>query len=436
MARKPTKAAAKLEEIRTQFSKALKNNPDAKIQQVGNRKKYHVIRRPWDDESVAFLLPEDKPAELKALASALNQILMPPRLSAIYHLDRKELEVLFTARTLSDELKVLSTRKFSFHFRGKDLRCEFATSSDRLLLLAKHALYPQNSETGFRNLQSFTQYLELEGNATNSAKLLLETQFAEPLCFFIRGIDWHDEETLEVIRHISFYLNYYDSKSPYVIIHPPTDKAAINPKVRYIHGAFPDKISSRELNPILLSFWYAALDAEPEKKFLYYYRIIEFVASNYLKNEKLGQVRRILSMPDLASRIELAVDDLVGLIREEKPDTVNRFKAVVLELADKKALWQEICENSQAFTKPIKFEGGFELPNLLEDVSDISKLSTGVLLSLAGFLRDIRHALSHGGEAQAGRLILPTARNLKMLRPWVHVIQTIAGQVVLFEHHT
>jgi len=119
-----------------------------------------------------------------------------------------------------------------------------------------------------------------------------------------------------------------------------------------------------------------------------------------------------------------------------KPDTFQRFQSVVTDLSDKNAVWQEICENPEAFTKELEFDGGFKLSKLLEDVSDISKLSPAVMTTIASNFIYIRNALAHGGEAQAGKLILPTARNLRMLAPWVHLITTVAGQVVLFEHHT
>lgn len=438
MAKQPSKAAIQLAAITGQFPQFLKNNPGAKIVQLGKPtgKKYHVIDRPWEDDSVGFLIPGNA-AKRAQFAAAMEALILPQRLSALYHLDRKEVEVIFTARKVSAALTALKGRKFDFHFRGKQFECEFTKSSDRLLVLAEHAVYPQNSDTSYRNLQTFSQYVAMNEPEGKKLKKAIGDQFDEPLSFFVRNIDWEEEATIEILRHVSFYLTYYDTKSPYILIWPPSEPSSVNARVRYINGTgFPASINSRELNPSLLAFWYAAFEADPDAKFLFYYRIIEFVSSYYLKNDKLRKVTRILTAPDLASRVDGAIDDLVALIREDKPDTFQRFQSVVTELADRQAVWNEICENPHAFTQELDFDGGFKLAKLLEDTSDISKLSPAVLTTIASNFIYIRNALAHGGEAQAGKLILPTARNLKLLLPWVHLITTVAGQVVLFEHHT
>lgn len=428
------KNLSKADILRGSLERFFENNPSASVVEFGKSKKFYGIERPWNDDSVAFLVPE-KDAEKGELIETLNNVHLPPRLSALYHPDRNQLEIIFTARALSKSLQALDKRAFEFNFRGRMFPCVFDASSERLMVLAKHVFYPLHSQTAFRNLVSFSNYAARPMDQKASS-VEYRRQFGRPISFYIGNIEWDEEGTLEVLRHISFYLTYYDSVSPFILIHPPDDPMLVKPKLRYCHGDFPEKISSRELNPTLLSFWVAAADAEPDKKFLYYFRIIEFVASNYLKGEKLSEVKKILAAPDLASRLDTSIDSLVGLIREEKPDGVNRFKAVVTELVDRKLIWQEICENPQGFTQSLEFDGGFKLPKVVDDTSDISKLGPNGPFVIAGQIRDIRNALAHGGEAQAGRVILPTARNVKMLLPWVHLISVIAGEVVLYEHHT
>lgn len=423
-----------LDKCSQDLSVFFQRNPEARIQLADGEDKIPLILDLWGDPSVAVTIPSGK-GEYDELVSSLNALVLPPRLSAVYHEDRRSLEIIFTARALSNSLKEVDGRSFTFNFDGKAYHCYFGDSTDRLLVVARNAVYPQNSDTRHRNLKSFSEFAyKPDGNDDFSKHI--RAQFDKPLSFFVDGIDWDEENTLNVLRHVSFYLIYYDSISPFIVIHPPDDSTSVAPKERYVHGDFPASISSRSLNPTLLSFWLAAAGANPENKFLYCYRIIEFVASTYLKGEKLVQVRRILSNPALAADMERAIDSLVGLIREEKPDNVTRFKSVVSELTRKDVVWPEICANPQAFTTAVSFDGGFQLGKLVDGVDDISRLGPQTLAAMAGMFRNIRNALAHGGEEQAGKVILPTARNIKLLQPWVHLISTVAGEVVLHENHT
>jgi hypothetical protein len=423
-----------LDKVTQDLASFLGSNPEVKVQLSEGDLQIPLVTMPWGDPSVVIKVPSIG-GDYDELVAALNSLLLPPRLSALYHRDQRRLEVIFTARALSPNLKEIDGRKFDFHFKGGALKCHFGGSSDRLLAIAANALFPQNSATRYRSLASFADYLE-RPMGEGEVEKYIRSQFGRPLSFFVEEIDWQEEETINVLRHISFYLRYYDGIAPFILIHPPEDSTSVSAKVRFVHGTFPEAITSRELNPTLLSFWLAAADADPENKFLYCYRIIEFVSSSYLKNEKLLQVKRILADPALLSKIEPSVDALVGLIREEKPDSVNRFKSVVNELTRREVIWPEICANPQAFTQTVTFDGGFELPKLVDDVDNISRLGPTVILSMAGMFRNIRNALAHGGEDQAGRVILPTARNAKLLQPWVHLIVAVSGEVVLHENHT
>lgn len=424
-----------IEKAEAELAAFLEHNGEASVA-LHSETKTPFVQMAWGDPSVSILLPSDD-TERASLTDALNSLLLPPRLSALYHRDKSSLEIIYTARAVSEGLKELAARRFEFHFGGQTMNCYFSDSSERLLAIAKNAFYPQNTSTGFRNLMSFSDYLDIsKDEEDNEFVQFVKSQFAKPLSFFIEPIEWREEETVSILRHISFYLRYYDSISPFVVIHPPDDSMSVGPKERYLLGQFPEKIVSRELNPALLSFWMAAADAPTENKFLYCYRIIEFVSSNYLKNDKLAQVKRVLSNPALMSNLEGAVDALVPLIREEGRQETTRFKAVVSELVKREVIWPDICANPQAFTQEVIFDGGFTLPKLVDDVDNISRLGPTVMAAMAGSFRDIRNALAHGGEIQAGKVILPTAKNAKLLQPWAHLIVVVAGEVVLHENHT
>jgi hypothetical protein len=429
----PAKASSpELAKARTLLSTFQKNNPSAKVDEAGNPP-FRYVDQPWGDRSLALVLPPDEP---EPFIDTLNGLIFPDRLSAVYHLSSKRLEVNFTAYKLPDPLQDLPGRTFQFGFRNQVHTCSFDAASDELLLIARHAVFLEATSTGFRNLQSLSAFARRNPEDDKKPRSPSQ-QFGEPVSFYISDIEWDEEITLEVLRHINFYLTYYDNLCPYIIIHPPTDETVVKPRTRFIQDErFPDKISSRELNPILLQFWIAAAEADTSTKYLLYYRILEFVTTYYLTHDKLAAVKKVLAAPNISDTLSTAVDQLVGLLREERPDSHARFTKMINDLVSADLMWREICANPKAFTEAVSFDGGLELEALVADIANRSSFGPQGMLSLARIFRKIRNALAHGGEAQSGEVILPTAKNLKKLQPWVHLIAVAAGEVVLFEHLT
>jgi len=428
---KGTKAAApeseKLKAARAALAPFLRLNRYSRIEESGQKEKFRYVEAPWGDRSVALLIDYgDKPIN-QPVVDALNNLVLPERLTALYHKDTRDLEVIWTAYKLPDEDKDLANRKFTFRYAEADIICEFGRSSGRLLALADRAMYLSVSETGFRNLQSFTSSLRKQEK---------DTRHGEPLSFYIRGIDWREEETLQLIRHLNFYLRYYDLRSPYVLIHSPKDQTAIKEKSRYIEGTFPPVVMSRKLNQTLLQFWIAAYDQDVPTRFLLHYRILEFVASYHLQEDQRNAFKRVLSTPHILSDLDKTIDTLAGIIREDTRHDIVRFAKTFEELVDSDRIWKEICLNGEAFTKDLDLDGGFHLKALVANTKSKDAFGPKGMENVARYLRDIRNGLAHGGQAQSGRLILPTSRNFKKLVPWVHLIATAAGEVVLYEHLT
>lgn len=406
----------------------LKANRQSEIREYNSGKqKFRVVYEPWGDRSVALLLSSDEEALDDELQAALNNILLPERLTALYHRDTKDLEIIWTAYTLPKGDEDLATRNFKFTLEGTEFPCEFGRSSDRLMKLASRAMFISVSDTGFRNLQSFSSSLRKKEN---------DTRHGEPTSFFIRKIGWKEEETLDIIRHLNFYLRYYDLRSPYVVIHPPKDQTVVKDKNRYIEGGFPAVITSRRLDQSLLQFWAAAFDQDVPTRFLLHFRILEFVASYHLQEEQRTAFKKVLATPHIFSDIDHTIDVLAGIVREDSRHDAIRFAKAMEELVDADRIWTEICLNPDAFTKPLDLEGGFYLKALVANTKSKDAFGPKGMENLARHLREIRNGLAHGGQAQGGRIILPTSRNFKKLLPWVHLIATAAGQVVLYEHLT
>lgn len=81
------------------------------------------------------------------------------------------------------------------------------------------------------------------------------------------------------------------------------------------------------------------------------------------------------------------------------------------------------------------FDGGFVVKPLVGAGETESTFCTRTA-QFADSIRKIRNTLSHGKEQETAGIILPTTRNFNLLRPWLHLIATAAGEVVLHKDVT
>ncbi|HEX3944607.1 MAG TPA: hypothetical protein VHW69_11010, partial [Rhizomicrobium sp.] len=267
---------AKLLQVRQVFSAFLEANTGSSIETVTRGANERIaIKKPWGEDGLVIYVPDD-PADL---ASALNNLLLPPALTAVYHRDMRSLEVIWTAYTPKDSSRNVFGRKFVFAMEGRQYECEFGRASERLLLMAETAIPVGVSETQHRNLQSFYMYahwqLDIKKAAAKQAAPPDPPQgIGQPTCFWIKELDWNDDAITKLVRHLNFYMTYFDSASPYILMWPPKADAW-NSKVRFLHGEFPTHIDSQPIDDILLQFWIACKSGDSGKAFVYYYRIIE-----------------------------------------------------------------------------------------------------------------------------------------------------------------
>lgn len=414
----------KADELAATFAEFLEHNPMSKLEKNGGKDdEPSVIIEPWGDDSLSFRIPEN-PTEL---AEALNTLYLPQRLSAVYHRDLRKLEVLWTAYQLPEDQKEIFGREFFFTKDGIKHKCHFSRSSDRLLVLAKNVKPMKLSFTSFRNIQSFDHYAKaLEGKI--SVKSL-----GDPISFWIENIAFDDDDTIALINNLNFYLTYYDNQSPVVMIHSIGEDKSPHPRCRYVKGVFPKNVAARDLDSNLMSFWIAAAAGDAARKFLYYYRIIEYASFFHLEGSARLAVRRILSAPDAIDDIAGVTDKLMSAFQMSKMDEYARFSQIIADTVDPKLLWQEIKGNVGAFSKETKFDGGFSLRPLIAATTKESTFLPKGVENFTKAIRDIRNALSHGRDHKTSTVITPTSRNLKALQPWVHLIAAAAGEVVLYK---
>lgn len=418
---------AVIDEAEKLVATILSRNPTAKItiNTVG-AVPFCVIRRLWNDDSMGMLIPLHNEAKTEYL-DLVNNVSMPERLSAIYHHDLKKLEVIWTAYKRPKHLEDVVGREFTFQFGNTNHKCSFRRSSDRLLVLANNVVLYGLTESGYRNLQSFDILTGGDASAEDKERL------AEPISFFVENIEWHDEKSITLLTHINFYMRYFDALSPQIVIHEPQEATKASKRSRYISKSFPAEITARTLNPTLTSFWSAASkEKDAARKFLYAYRLIEYVAFFHLDDAVRGGVRRVLSGPNTAGNIRSITDRVVELVRDARGDDYARFKAVVIDLVDQSHILKECLLNAKYFAEGLEFDGGFRLKALLPNETAKSLGDHG-LDNFVTTLKDIRNALSHGRDQKSGQIILPTLANLKRLQPWANLITIAAAEVVLYE---
>ena len=254
----------------------------------------------------------------------------------------------------------------------------------------------------------------------------------EPRSFWIRSVEWQEDKVLDLIRNLNFYLTYFDNRCPTVLIHSQEEDEYINSKVRYISGTFPETINGKGLDSILLNFWDAAQNGDQARRFLYYYRIIEYSSFFYLEASARAAVRKILAAPNAADDVNGVTDRVVAAIGESKLDEYQRFAAIIRDTVDVRVLWTEMEANLKAFTAPTNFDGGFVLASLAGPNCRDEDFAPRGLEIFTKAIRDIRNALSHGRDQKTGMVITPTVRNLNLLQPWVYLIAAAAGEVVLY----
>ncbi len=292
----------KIDTFTRRLAPFLKNNVHATISE---KQKKLFILSPWNDKSIAFRLNNE-------LVSVLNNLLLPPRFTAIYHLDSNSMEFIYT---LLKEDDPYASREFKFILDGKSYQCQFAPSSERLLVLGKLFIRrPKYSPSDYRHLLEIREYVEF------SKKKRLS--FDDPLVgmklisFFVSGFSKFDEEKMvDVAKHLNFYMLYYDRGSPYIIVHSPEYKIDESKKpFPIIEAIFPKNITTRSRNSFLLDLALTAYEAPPRLQFIYFYQILEYAAFYYVEDESRKQISNIINTPDIHANLDIYLPRLIDAI--------------------------------------------------------------------------------------------------------------------------
>lgn len=141
------------EDVKVSLDAFAQLNPEAT---VDAQEDAFLVSKPWGDDSLMIRVSY----EAKAVAETLNSLRLPPRFSAVWHMDTRDLEFVFGPLAVDDELR---SRRFTFTFGGRSLVCEFADASERLVPLA-NAMRPAGppSVTNLRNLDAIRDFQRIK----------------------------------------------------------------------------------------------------------------------------------------------------------------------------------------------------------------------------------------------------------------------------------
>lgn len=152
-----TALQAELDSARDRLATFLANNPASTVEVIQIATEFVAVKAPWGDRSMALQVSGDD------LIDALNNVQLPERYTAIWHVDSKLLEVIFTPYPIPSEI---ADRAFAFKHNNLNCECSFGDSSERLLLIADNFRPIGASATSFRNLPAFRQYLRARKDKT------------------------------------------------------------------------------------------------------------------------------------------------------------------------------------------------------------------------------------------------------------------------------
>jgi hypothetical protein len=388
-----------------------------------------AVNAPWGDDTVRIHLP----ADAGELIDTLNAVSLPTRYSAIWHKDSKLFEVIWVAFPLPASYQELWTRSFVFRHRGQDYECAYGLSTKRLMVIAEHferaGAIP--SSTFYRNLDS----LRMHARAEKGVGGLVPLPGAKPISFFIKGIDdWNDDAVLEMVTHLNFFMNYYDTQTPTINIHLPSVDSVVHASIRFPHDIFPATIVSKPIADTLLQFWVGSLQGDPARRFLNNYLIIEYAAAFFLEGERRQAIMKCLSAPNAVDNISNVTRAVIGELNDSRlKHDADKVDALLREVLTPLQVWRELRNNEASFTTPMKFEGGVSIEPLLKtnDTAEEFAKSKGIQ-RFSTALRTIRNGLSHGRGEKQTDVIGPTTRNLQLLQAWIGPISLAARDAIVF----
>lgn len=412
--------------VKKELESFLKQNS---YSQVEKQKGHYFVINPWNDESIQLYIPDSPQKIRKPLIDALNNLILPPRFTALYHVDLKLMEFIYTVVAEDDPT---ISREFEFTLDGESYTCSFGNASGRLILLSSCFLRTDKiTRTEYRNLLEFRGYLQQKSEPYSKADIY---EGLKPTSFYIKGFDEYKEDSIiEISKHINFFMHYYNRDTPHIVIHAPeTATELVEKPVGLIEGTFPPNISARRQDPFLLDLVLAAVRVETRLQFIYYYQILEYAAFYYIPSEVKRNLMKILATPDILSNPDKYISRILETTESTRQDDESKINKTIRDACCLDIIWKELQQNKSYFSEEQSFDGGFTQGPLISENTTFEEFCGTCYPKIPDSLRHIRNALVHGREKRAGYVISPTERNNLLLKPWRDIVRRMTEQVIIF----
>lgn len=408
------------------FDNFIANNPLVKYREEEGKKSFKYL---WGDESVSISVPNSE-QDFSNLSLRLQDIFLPPTFSALYHIQEKKIEFLYTVfpRSLGKE----KSREFEFCYEKNVHRCYFGNTSENALKIAE-CFEPSDSRTptNYRNLDQFHFYVnEISANPERTQRTM------KPFSFWVENLSYEfvqSEQMVLFAKHLNFYMLYFDQSSPVIDIKEEVPETTIKHNGS-LFDVFPSRINGHQIDQTMLGLLSTAYWAENNfLKFLYYFHVIEYAAF-YFRSEEVDQrLRRILLAPQNTISIESSIKELMDISAEVYGANQNddqKINTLIGYYSDLEILWKIISFHKDYFSNEIVFDGGCRIDALIKPdwSQDDVKM---VLKELAPKLIKIRNFIAHAREKRNSTSISPTERNANKLVPWIDIVQFLARQTAV-----
>ncbi len=404
----------------------LRNNGHCSLSVVNGE--FH-IDSPWGSEDCRLVFNADDEASL----THLSTIMLDPKFDAIIHRDDRLVEFIFTFLHPDDETsKGYIDRVFNFCFLNDEYKCFFREPSKELFSMARafRRLPSEGPNVTVPQMLAFRDHQRFD-RLPDSNKKYFEGK--QPRSFYIQlPRNYNDIDMVRLAQHLNFIMRWYDRESPEIIIRSVTTDAAkkVKPQ-RYFQDSFPETISLRQIDDVILTLINVAKEAGARFSFLYYYQVIEYCGYYYLDDKIRKTLKRVLRNPSVVNCGDGSVEEIVEIFSDISHTDESKMKKVLEENCSPKVIWKEIEHDKGFFAANLSFDGGLELKSLIS--SDVNEQTWCTMWTpkLFDHLTRIRNGLVHAREKRETKCILPTRRNNGIIKRYIPILDRIAGELAI-----
>jgi len=406
-------------EIPDSLKRFLENNTSIVPETVKDK---ILLKKPWNDESIHLLF------EKSIDFTIVKDIVLPEELVAIYHKDKSVLEII--AGPIFKENPLIK-KSFDFIYQGASFKCNSDKSSSQLEFIARNFVIAETFTYSYhRNLPMLRDYY-----FKRMPKRFIEDSI--PISFYVSG-DFNkiNYEYVNLLKHLNFYMSYFDRDSPTIIILDRRDGLAKfkTPCLFQMTNTFPDKINSLIIDPVLLDIFTVAQDTRDIRlKFIFYYQILEYSSYYYLNYKVRNKLTSTLKSPDFTYKIDEYLKSIVDDLKDHftQRDDYQKLEQTVTDYCTIDDVKYEIECNWEYFAEDQEFDGGFKLPKVIKDKNSLDNMIDSDLLKFVKNIDRIRNVIVHLRESRENKVILPTQRNNYLLSPYLFILRRIAEKVAM-----